>query len=50
MMNLPLRGIAESGTTSSEPKFVLNELIVTLVRKKVLTEAEGTASLKKLME
>jgi hypothetical protein len=45
---LALHGTAED-TTASEPKFVLNELIVTLMRKKVLTEAEGTALLKKLV-
>lgn len=32
-----------------EPKFVLNELIITLMRKTVLSEAEGKALLQKLM-
>lgn len=44
--DLPVRNEATAG---SEPRFVLNELIVTLIRKQVLTEAEGTAMLKKLM-
>lgn len=46
--DLPLRGVVDA-TAASEPKFVLNELIVTLIRKNVLSEAEGTAMLKKLM-
>lgn len=35
--------------SDAEPRFVLNELIITLVRKRVLTEAEGKALLRKLM-
>jgi len=31
-----------------EPGYVLNELIITLMRKRVLTEVEGKALLKKL--
>jgi hypothetical protein len=33
-----------------EQKYVLNELIIALMRKKVLTDAEGKAMLKKLMD
>jgi hypothetical protein len=36
--------------SANESKYVLNELIVALVRKRVLTESEGTALLKKLMQ
>ncbi len=36
-------------SAGSESKYVLNELIVTLIRKRVLTESEGNALLKKLM-
>jgi hypothetical protein len=32
-----------------EPRFVLNELIITLMRKRVLSEAEGKSLLQKLM-
>lgn len=32
-----------------EPKFVLNELIITLMRKRVLSETEGKSLLQKLM-
>lgn len=32
-----------------EPKFVLNELIITLMRKRVLSEMEGKSLLQKLM-
>jgi PilZ domain len=39
---------AEAGS-NSEAKYVLNELIVALIRKRVLTEAEGNALLRKLM-
>ncbi len=35
--------------TSSEPSYVLNELIITLMRKRVLTDAEGKALLQKLL-
>jgi hypothetical protein len=35
---------------SSEPSHVLNELIIALMRKRVLTDAEGKAMLKRLME
>ena len=34
---------------SDEPRYVLNELIVTLIRKGVLTDKEGKALLQKLM-
>jgi hypothetical protein len=42
----------ESRETSSgnEAKYVLNELIVTLIRKRMLTESEGNVLLKKLMK
>jgi hypothetical protein len=33
----------------NEPKYVLNELIVALIRKRVLTDREGNALLKRLM-
>jgi hypothetical protein len=46
--DLPFHGVAEA-TAARELKFVLNELIVTLIRKNVLSEAEKTAMLKKLM-
>lgn len=36
-------------TGDLEPKFVLNELIIALMRKRVLSEAEGKALLQKLM-
>ena len=36
--------------SSSEPSHVLNELIIALMRKRVLTDAEGKAMLKRLME
>jgi hypothetical protein len=36
--------------SANESKYVLNELIVALVRKRVLTEGEGRALLKKLMQ
>lgn len=32
-----------------EPRFVLNELIITLMRKRVLTETEGKTLLQKLL-
>lgn len=35
--------------SGSEPKYVLNELILTLIRKRVLTESEGNLLLKRLM-
>jgi hypothetical protein len=35
---------------SSEPSYVLNELIITLMRKRVLTDAEGKALLQKLLK
>jgi hypothetical protein len=35
--------------SANESKYVLNELIVALVRKQVLTESEGNVLLKKLM-
>jgi hypothetical protein len=34
---------------SAEPGFVLNELIIALIRKKVLSESEGKQLLQKLM-
>ena len=40
---------AVEGSSSGESKYVLNELIVTLIRKRVLTESEGNVLLKKLM-
>lgn len=42
------RAAAEAGG-DLEPRFVLNELIITLMRKRVLSEAEGKALLQKLM-
>lgn len=36
-------------SSSSEQGYVLNELIIALMRKRVLTDAEGKAMLKKLM-
>lgn len=36
-------------TADLEPRFVLNELIITLMRKRVLSEAEGKSLLQKLM-
>ncbi|HEV2290000.1 MAG TPA: PilZ domain-containing protein [Candidatus Acidoferrales bacterium] len=36
-------------TTNDEPRYVLNELIITLMRKGVLTDKEGKALLLKLM-
>jgi hypothetical protein len=39
----------EAAATGSEAQFVLNELIVTLMWKNVLTEREGKAMLKKLL-
>ena len=35
--------------SGSEPKYVLNELILTLIRKRVLSESEGNLLLKRLM-
>ena len=35
--------------TGGEQRYVLNELIIALMRKRVLTDAEGKAMLKKLM-
>jgi hypothetical protein len=35
--------------SGSEPKYVLNELILTLIRKRVLSESEGNVLLKRLM-
>jgi PilZ domain len=42
--------VAGEASAGSEARFVLNELIVTLMRKQVLTEPEGKAMLKKLMK
>src|SRR5262249_25703230 len=39
-----------AANTGNEQRNVLNELIVMLIRKQVLTDAEGKALLKKLME
>jgi PilZ domain len=36
-------------STSGEQSYVINELIIALMRKRVLTETEGKAMLKKLM-
>ena len=44
---LPSPAAASAG---NEQRNVLNELIVTLIRKQVLTDAEGKALLRKLME
>lgn len=44
----PQRREAEA-TADLEPRFVLNELIITLMRKRVLSEAEGKSLLQKLM-
>jgi hypothetical protein len=44
------RALAETEPTGDqEPRFVLNELIITLMRKRVLTETEGKALLQKLL-
>jgi hypothetical protein len=43
----PLEG--NQASTGNEQRYVLNELIVTLIRKLVLTDAEGKALLQKLM-
>jgi hypothetical protein len=43
----PPSAVERSG---NEPRYVLNELIMTLIRKQVVTDAEGKALLKKLME
>ena len=49
-MPAPPQGHSKVEPTSDlEPKFVLNELIITLMRKRVLSEAEGKALLQKLM-
>jgi hypothetical protein len=41
---------AEAAPTGDlEPRFVLNELIITLMRKRVLTETEGKGLLQKLL-
>jgi len=37
-------------SASDEQRYVLNELIITLIRKRVLTDAEGKAMLQKLMK
>jgi PilZ domain len=42
--------VAREASAESEARFVLNELIVTLMRKQMLTEPEGKAMLKKLKE
>jgi hypothetical protein len=39
-----------SSEASAEPSYVLNELIITLMRKRVLTDAEGKALLQKLLQ
>jgi hypothetical protein len=41
---------AKHSESSSEPSYVLNELIITLMRKRVLTDAEGKALLQKLLQ
>jgi hypothetical protein len=50
----PERGrFTEPGETgksaNSEPSYVLTELIITLLRKRVITDAEGKALLQKLL-
>jgi hypothetical protein len=42
--------ISTGASSGNEQRYVLNELIVTLIRKQVLTDAEGKALLKKLLE
>ncbi|HVB36318.1 MAG TPA: PilZ domain-containing protein [Candidatus Acidoferrales bacterium] len=44
----PIHATGPIENSSPEPGYVLNELIITLMRKRVLTEAEGKALLKKL--
>jgi PilZ domain len=44
---VPVMAAASAG---HEQRYVLNELIVLLIRKQVLTDAEGKALLKKLLE
>jgi hypothetical protein len=39
-----------AATTNSEQNYVLNELIIALMRKRVLTDAEGKALLQKLLQ
>jgi hypothetical protein len=39
----------ETGSSNDEPRWVLNELILTLMRKKLLTDAEGKSLLQKLL-
>lgn len=36
-------------SANSEPSYVLTELIITLLRKRVITDAEGKALLQKLL-
>ena len=38
-----------AGDAGDEQRYVLNELIITLIRKRVLTDAEGKSLLQKLM-
>ena len=40
---------AAGESTNDEPRWVLNELILTLMRKKLLTDAEGKSLLQKLL-
>ncbi|HEV2617600.1 MAG TPA: PilZ domain-containing protein [Candidatus Acidoferrales bacterium] len=48
-MAVPKSGAAAPPDVNPEPGFVLSELIITLMRKRTLTEVEGKALLKKLM-
>jgi hypothetical protein len=43
------RGPEPEPTANAEPSFVLNELIIALMRKRVLSESEGKQLLQKLM-
>ena len=42
--------VVTDGNLREESNYVLNELIIALMRKGVLTEAEGKAMLKKLLQ
>lgn len=42
-------GAAAAGRANDEQRNVLNELIITLIRKRVLTDAEGKALMRKLL-
>jgi hypothetical protein len=43
------QAVAPDPPADFEPRFVLNELIITLMRKRILSEAEGKSLLQKLM-